>query len=245
MSTAMHGPDRSQAAAGELAFSRAAHALPDEALAGPSLLPGWDRATLLSHVAGNALAFTRAVTGAAAGGDTRMYDSREQRNAQIAEQARLAPAALRALSDDAAAGLAAAWNVLTPEQWSLSFTNGQGRPAPLAGTVKGRAREIWVHLVDLDAGPTFADVPADITDAVLREVWASWVARGADEGLAISTEASDGAPLTLGAAEAPGVVLVTGSLAAVTGWATGRTRDGVTAVTAAGPAPLPAAPDWI
>lgn len=245
MTAATHGPDRSQDAAAELAFSQAIHALSDDDVAGPSLLPGWSRATLIAHVSGNAQAFARAIAGATSGGDTRMYDSREQRNAQIEEYARLHPAELRALSDASAASLVEAWDGLTPEQWSLSFTNGQGNPMPLAGTVKGRTREVWVHLVDLDAGPTFADVPADIADAVLHEVWASWTARGTDAGLAISTQAADGAPLTLGAAEAPGVTLVTGSLAAVAGWATGRTREGVTAVSASGPAPLPAAPDWI
>lgn len=250
------GPDRSQAKAGEEAFSHAIRSLPDDALAGPSLLPGWSRAFLVAHVASNAAAFTRAIDGALQGGDTRMYVDRAARDAQIEEVSALPATELRVRSDHSASLLEAVWSGLSSEQWALDFTNGQGKQVPLTASVKARAREVWVHLVDLDAGVGFEALPPQITEAVLREVWASWQARGVDTGLAVTTTASDGASLTLGAAESEDTTLLSGSLAQITGWATGRVKPGADHILAhpelapsatrdGSPTELPPAPDWI
>lgn len=209
---------------GELAFSEQIAALPDNELSGPSLLPGWSRATVIAHVACNAAGFVRAIQGVITGGDTRMYDDRAQRDAQIAALQTAPPAQLRAQSDEESRRLQDTWAGLSDEQWRLKFTSGQGKLLPVRSSVMFRAREVWVHLVDLNIGVGFGSAPAPIREAVLREVWLSWTTRGADTGLAITTTASDGAPLTLGAAEDPAVTVVSGTLAQVTAWATGRAK---------------------
>lgn len=246
---------------GERAFSEQIAALPDGELSGPSLLPGWSRATVIAHVACNAAGFIRATQGAITGGDTRMYDDRAQRDAQIAALETAPPAELRRRSDEESRRLQDTWAGLSDEQWRLTFTSGQGKLLPVRRSVVFRAREVWVHLVDLNVGVGFGSVPAPLREAVLREVWLSWTTRGADDGLAITTTASDGAPLTLGAAEDPAVTVVSGTLAQVTAWATGRAKsiatattadqptdqpDGLPQATLAGlPVPLPQAPGWI
>ncbi|HEX6450699.1 MAG TPA: maleylpyruvate isomerase N-terminal domain-containing protein, partial [Trebonia sp.] len=55
--------------------------LPDEALEAPSLLPGWSRRYLVSHVAANAEALRNLVHWARTGEERRMYASAEARDA--------------------------------------------------------------------------------------------------------------------------------------------------------------------
>lgn len=252
---------------GERVFSEHLHALPDLKLTGPSLLPGWSRATVAAHVACNAAGFVRAINGMIGGGDTRMYDDRTQRDAQIAALKIAPPAELRQRSDEESRRLLDTWAGLSDEQWGLHFTSGQGKLLPVRRSVAFRAREVWVHLVDLNIGVAFADIPAPICEAVLREVWLNWSTRGADAGLALTTRASDGAFLTLGAAEDPATTVVRGTLAQVTAWATGRAQPTTTGPTtnipttntpspstptdlpqatlADQPVALPTAPGWI
>lgn len=56
---------------------RAVGALPDDALADPSRLPGWTRAHVVGHLARNADALTRLATWARTGVETPMYGSRD------------------------------------------------------------------------------------------------------------------------------------------------------------------------
>ena len=58
-------------------------------LAAPSLLPGWSRAHVVAHVAGNAVALLNLLTWARTGVETPMYADDAARNADI-ERWRLA-----------------------------------------------------------------------------------------------------------------------------------------------------------
>ena len=49
----------------------------------PSMLPGWSRGHVLTHLARNADAMVNLLTWARTGDETPMYPSREQRNADI------------------------------------------------------------------------------------------------------------------------------------------------------------------
>ena len=60
---------------GERAFGTALGRLVPEDFAGPSLLPGWTRAHVLAHVAGNADALVNLLTWARTGEETPMYAS--------------------------------------------------------------------------------------------------------------------------------------------------------------------------
>lgn len=239
------GPDRTAAQQGEAAFAAAAQSVSPENWSGPTLLPGWNRGVLVAHLVVNARAFTRAVKGSAAGGDDAMFASRAARDQEIDDEASNDRDAVLADVSASSQELDAAWDGLSEEAWGGRFTNGRGDSVPLAGTVWGRAREVWVHLVDLNTGSTFEDVPPKVNESVMREVWRSWEAAGTSDGLAVSTQTADGKPLALGSTERPGTVLVSGSLPDVVGWATGRYAGGPTATVSGTPAPLPEAPHWL
>ena len=57
--------------------------LTDEDMRAPSLLPGWTRGHVVTHLARNADAFCNLLHWAESGQEHYMYDSREQRNADI------------------------------------------------------------------------------------------------------------------------------------------------------------------
>ena len=63
-------------------LSELAH-LDDEAVQRPSLLPGWDVAMLVTHLARNADSHRGMLEGAAAGEVRRQYPSQERREADI------------------------------------------------------------------------------------------------------------------------------------------------------------------
>jgi maleylpyruvate isomerase len=151
-------------------FLRALDSLTDEQLAEPSPLPGWSRAHVVAHVHGNALAVGRLVRWAATGVESRMYESRETRAAEIEQLATLPPAELRALAHGSAADLEKALEALTPEQRQRPVVTATGRTVPASEIPWIRAREVAVHAVDLDAGVDFGHLPTDLLTAVAVEV---------------------------------------------------------------------------
>src|SRR5262252_8769410 len=60
-----------------------ASALTDDQLRVPSLLPGWSRGHVLTHIARNADGLSNLLTWAKTGTETPQYESWEARNAQI------------------------------------------------------------------------------------------------------------------------------------------------------------------
>ena len=151
-------------------FLGALDSLSDEALAEPSLLPGWTRAHVVAHAHGNALAVGRLASWAATGTESRMYESREARNAEIEQLAALPPAELRSLVHTSAADLDRALDGLTPQQWEQPVVTATGRTVPASEIPWIRAREAAVHAVDLDAGVGFGDLPTDLLSAIAAEV---------------------------------------------------------------------------
>ncbi len=75
-------------------------ALDPGTLMSPSRLPGWTRAHLIGHVARNAEALVRLVSWARTGIENPMYESTDQRSAEIASTATLRPDTLLGLVVD-------------------------------------------------------------------------------------------------------------------------------------------------
>jgi maleylpyruvate isomerase len=71
---------------GEEHLGTALGRLTDEEFGGPSLLPGWTRAHVLAHLAGNADAQVNFLTWARTGVETPPYASDEARDQEIAER---------------------------------------------------------------------------------------------------------------------------------------------------------------
>jgi maleylpyruvate isomerase len=95
-----------------------------------------------------------------------------------------------------------------------------------------RCREVWVHATDLDAGVGFDDIPDEMLEALIDDVFRTWQRRG--EVPAVTVVAGN---RTWGAAP----VAVSGAPAAVAGWVTGRTSGAGLDADGA----LPGLPVWI
>ncbi|WP_122615332.1 maleylpyruvate isomerase family mycothiol-dependent enzyme [Streptomyces sp. Tu 4128] len=209
----------------------------DAALDEPSALPGWTRGHVVAHVAANADALGNLVHWAATGEETPMYASPEDRAAGIEKGALLSAAALRAWLHDSARRLETAMDALGAERWGAPVVTAQGRIVPAAELPWMRSREVCVHAVDLDTGVSFADLPAGFLTALCEDVVGK---RAAGPGPALLLTASDAdARWELPGTGAP--VEVTGPLAGLTAYLTGRAN---TLTTPQG-GPAPALGPWL
>ncbi|MCB2175358.1 MAG: maleylpyruvate isomerase family mycothiol-dependent enzyme [Actinomycetales bacterium] len=205
---------------GQAYFSRKLNELADEDLAAPSLVPGWSRAHVAAHVGLNARALTRLTQWAATGVETPMYASPAERDREIEFAATLPPRAIRTLSAHAAVHLTVEWRDLEPEAWRHEVRTARGRVVPVSETVWMRTREVWVHAVDLANGGRFTDLPAELLDALLRDVAAAWRLRGeAGDLVLVPSDRDRVVAVSDGATRA-----VTGTTAELVAWATGRRR---------------------
>lgn len=203
-------------------WSRKVNELMDADLDGDSRLSGWTRRHVIAHVGLNARALTRLVQWANTGVETPMYDSPEQRNHEIDYSATLPPRALRHLNDHAAISLNVEWRDTPDAAWGNIVRTAQGREVPLTETVWMRNREVWIHAFDLGNGARFSDIPRDVLARLAREVPAMWARRGEGVDLRITaTDAPELGELGGGAGSASARV-VSGPLAGVVRWMTGR-----------------------
>jgi maleylpyruvate isomerase len=142
----------------------------EEAFPAPSALPGWSRAHLLTHIARNADAMINLLTWARTGVRTPAYASREQRDADIEAGARRAPGEIRDDVVESSDRLAQVVRAMPDAAWSARVQNAQGRELPATDIPWLRAREMWIHAVDLDVGASFADMPAPMLAELLADV---------------------------------------------------------------------------
>lgn len=219
-------------------------ALRDGELDAPSILPGWNRRHVISHVAFNAQALRRLVQWAATGVESRMYESPEARDAQIEEGAGLPASELRALHRRSATELNDSWRELADAAWHAEVRMTDGPLIPATSTIWLRTREVWLHAVDLDSGASYDDFPASLIDHLLANVLSSWRGRREAEKIPnfILSPTDRGIPKGVGAADDADAVVLHGSAVDLTRWATGR---GVLGVLSATGAPVPVAPRWI
>lgn len=139
-------------------------------LDGPSLLPDWTRKHLAAHLALNAEGVGNLVQWAKTGEERRMYLSPEQRTADIEAGSERPADELVAWFDESARLLADQMAELTDEQWERSVRTMQGKEVPATYVPWMRSREVMIHAVDLGAGVTFADLPADFLEALCADI---------------------------------------------------------------------------
>lgn len=218
--------------------------LPDDALDGDSLLPGWTRRHVVVHTGYNALAIARLAEWARTGIESPMYASPDARNAEIQEGVTLEPPAIRRLFIESAAGLEDAWGRLAEADWERPVRTAQGRVIPASESAWLRAREVWIHAVDLNTGAGFDDLPDDVLERLLGDVTEAWAARGDGVGLRleiVNAGAQDPDNAANGTPAGATTTVVRGTLADLTAWACGRDANGITS--SAGE--VPTAPPWI
>jgi maleylpyruvate isomerase len=173
-------------------FEKHAQELDDLALAGPSRLPGWSRAHVVGHIARNADALVNLLIWASTGVETPMYRSPEQRAADIEAAAAQSPAELRADLLSADRRLAQTLADLPPDGWQATVRNARGEEITGADVPVMRVRELWIHLVDLDAGVEFADWPPDLLRAVIDDVAPAFGRRSDVPDVVLDATDSDG-----------------------------------------------------
>lgn len=193
----------------------------DAHLAQPSLLPGWSRAHVLSHLARNAEALVRTLRGTMRGEIVPMYVGEAERAADIeAGIARPAPelvAAVRAT----AAELDEVWTAMTPEHWA-----GQARSrlgvVPARRLIGSRWREVEIHRVDLAEGYGPGDWPASFVAPLLPALMDPeklWPRLPRDVAIEV-TDIDSGQVWSVGSGR---TVRVAGPGYALVGWLIGRT----------------------
>ncbi|PRY50182.1 maleylpyruvate isomerase [Geodermatophilus tzadiensis] len=209
----------------------------DDALSGPTALPGWTGRHLVSHVAANAEALLNLAHWAATGEETPMYASPEQRDRDIRAGAQRPAEELRRWVRESADRLAAALDALTGEQWSRPVRTAQGRTVPASEIPWLRAREVMVHAVDLDPAVGVAALPRDFLRALVDDVVAR---RSTGDQPALRLVADDGGQTwtVSGRGEPPEV---RGPLPALAAWLTGRPGAEVRSPSGA----VPELPPWL
>jgi maleylpyruvate isomerase len=149
-------------------------------LAGPSLLPGWSRTTLIAHIAGNALGQIRMLRAAQQGEVGDQYPGGAAgRVAEIEELAREPAVAVDALHRSAQ-DLDAAFH--ETQDWTAPARALSGDLIPVSRLPWIRWREVEVHAVDLDAGYRPEDWPLPFVDRLLAEL-REWPALPSLEGI--------------------------------------------------------------
>lgn len=219
-------------------------ALDDARVVGPSALPGWTNAHLLTHVARNADALGNLLDWAATGVESPMYPhGATQRAADIDAGAHRPPAAIRADVLDSAVRLRDRLASVPESAWGRHVRTAQGRAVRADRVPWLRIREVWIHLIDLDTGATFAEVPGDLARALLDDVIGTLAAKGAGCPALVVHDRPGGSARTTGLpAAGEAAEQVEGTTAELLGWLTGRS-DGAGLTHSA--AALPALPDWL
>jgi maleylpyruvate isomerase len=208
-------------------------------VAAPSLLPGWTRGHLLTHVARNADGFVNLLTAARTGEQIPMYASADARTADIEAGA---DRPLAALLDDlrrSSERFVEAVDAMPVEAWATTVETRHG-PWPAALLVWGRLREIEVHHVDLAAGYRPADWPDAFAQRLLHEVATGLAGRPEAPAMVLRF---DGVRQELVVGDPEGAPTITGPAPELAAWLIGRSAGEVLAVTPDGPLPTP--PEWI
>lgn len=212
----------------------------DDAFPAPSALPGWTRAHVLTHVARNADAMINLLTWARTGVPTPAYTSDEQRDADIRAGAARTPDEIREDVVDSSDRLAQAVRAMPERAWSARVTNRQGTRIPATDIPWGRAREMWIHAVDLDVGASFQDLPGPMLTELITDVVGSLGSRPGCPTLRLV--ASD-QKHTWVLGEGPDPDDVRGPAAGLAAWLVGRSK-GRDLRTVDGARP-PAPPRWL
>lgn len=215
--------------------------LDDEALAGPSLLPGWTRANVVSHLIGNAVALTNLLRWARTGTFLPMYADADAREATVQVGVGQPAGVLAARLREAVDEFLAEADTLTDEQWDSQVrmgVGGKGPEAPARDVPWRRLVEQEVHNVDLLGAYTPAHWSPELVHRLLDEMAERYLGREDVPALDLQALDGDWAATSGDPAEA---VRVEGPSPALLAWLTGRSSGEGLHVH---PGPLPALPSW-
>jgi maleylpyruvate isomerase len=211
--------------------------LGDDDMRDPSLLPGWTRGHVLTHLARNADGGTRLLSWARTGTPAAEYPSLEARAAQIEAGAGRSAAELIADVRTSAERFAAEYSRMPATAWRnvVRWTTGHQHPA--ARIADARLCEVLVHHVDLRVGFTPDHWPADFVAHQLNAVTAAFAARENRPAMRIHATDTDAWYET---STSDNVTVIHGRQASLLAWLMGRSPGDD--LTPDNDSPLPAVP---
>jgi maleylpyruvate isomerase len=216
--------------------------LDDVAIKRSSLLPGWTRSHVVTHLCRNADGLVNLLTWARTRVEHPMYASRADRDADIEEGShRLA----RVLREDLAAAserFEVAFERTPDEAWEAEVALASGRQITTCTVPWLRWQEVTVHLVDLDAGVGFDNLPDGHQERLLDWVVDEFASRTDVPPVRLRVDLADGRQRDwelAGSMLGNDSVGVGGPAPAVLAWLTGR-GDGMGLA-----GELPSLPAWI
>lgn len=218
-------------------------ALTDTQMREPSLLPGWTRGHVLTHIARNAEGLANLLRWARTGTETPMYASAQARNADIEAGAGRPAAEIASDVRASAAAFAAAATDVPDGAWTAQVRALAGPAFPVHGVLDRRLSEVEIHHVDLAAGYRPGDWPEDYVEDTLPGVAESFTGRadtpacqiwvtGSGSSFRIGQDRPERAPVT-----------VHGPPAVLLAWLLGR-DDGTGLQVHGADAVLPVLPPW-
>lgn len=187
----------------------------------PSLLPGWTRAHVATHIARNADGLARATDGFLTGRPQRMYLSEDDRQRDLERGSQRSGLDLQIDLDTSASQLNRAMGALAaePEQrldQTIELRAGFRVPARLLPWA--RLSEVVLHHIDLDAGFTMDDVEPDIARWLLE--WMVFRLSDRADVPRLDVQSTSGLDERIGGFGEP--VHVRGDDRDLLGWLTGR-----------------------
>jgi maleylpyruvate isomerase len=173
----------------------ALHALTDDEARAPSLLPGWSRGHVVTHLSRNADALCNLLQWATTGDECPMYRSQEHRDADVEAGAGRPASELVRDAAYSADRFERAARMLPPDRGGFLVTRTPGSEPFAVGLVGAmRWTEVEVHRADLGTGYAAADWPVELLELLLdrreREL----------EDLGRRIEVGSGGPTVSGAA---------------------------------------------
>lgn len=144
-----------------------------EAFTARSSLAGWTRAHVLTHLARNADAMINLLHWARTGEPTPAYPSPQAREDDITAGAGRTPDEIRADVVATSDRLADAVRAMPEKAWAARVRNVQDVEIPAVAVPWIRAREVWVHAVDLDVGASFKDLPIPMRQVLVADAVAT------------------------------------------------------------------------
>lgn len=214
--------------------------LSDRQARAASLLPGWSRGHVLTHIARNADSLRNLLTWARTGIETPQYASHEARDADIQAGADRPVAELVADLRKSAAALAAMASALSGADWRAEVRGLRGAPHPAWFTLERRLTEVEIHHVDLGAGYRPADWPDEFAAQRLERVAADFSEPGCQPALLRCSDSASA--YRIGPPETPPAVEISGPTAELLAWLIGRSTGAALTPEPAGP--LPPLPPW-
>jgi maleylpyruvate isomerase len=228
-------PHLTETVAATSRYLEALTVLSDEDMRAPSLLPGWTRGHVVTHVARNADGLRNLLVWARTGVETPQYPSWEQRNRDIDSGAGRPHEALLADSRASAERFMDEVAKVTGDAWDVPVrTLSSDRSFPARDVLRSRRTEVEVHHADLGAGYSPADWPEDFIRMLIGRVQDD---RADGPSMVLSTTDIDGL-WKLGPGQGPEIH---GPAADLAWWLIGR-GDGAALVSSVGE--LPQLPRW-